>query len=111
MPSAHAVDWKINSSLTETAELNDNRRLLFNPTGESYNTISRLLLDATALTATSSLILHSALTYRTFDGPGEVGELPTFDKAFSGTYNKTDMLSTYNATASYRENDLATTQL
>jgi hypothetical protein len=67
---ALAVDWTVNSSISETVELNSNqflRTMLAGGTLGSYTTISA---NAQALTPTSRLILDGNISYSKYWGPG-----------------------------------------
>jgi hypothetical protein len=70
---ALAWDWSVNSSLSETVELNSNqflRSMLAAGTLGSYTTITA---DAQARTATSRLILDGDINYQKYWGPGTEG--------------------------------------
>jgi hypothetical protein len=70
---ALAWDWSVNSSLSETVELNSNqflRSMLAAGTLGSYTTITA---NAQARTATSRLILDGDINYQKYWGPGTEG--------------------------------------
>ena len=71
MPNAHAVDWKINSSLSESVDISDNRKMAINPPGTSYSSVSSLMFDARALTPSSLFALVGNLNYRAYGGPAK----------------------------------------
>jgi len=110
-PGARAADLNIKSSLSESVEISDNRRLAVNPPGNSYNSVSSLMFDAKALTPTSSAGLVGNLKYLTFAGPGEEGSKNTLDKDVTVSFGKTEKRTNYNLWASYRESDLSSAQL
>src|SRR5450432_4528381 len=66
---AYAVDWALNSTLSETVELNDNPflRALAAGTFSSYSTIAA---NAIARTPTSKFIFDGDVNYRKYWGPG-----------------------------------------
>jgi len=110
-PGARALDWNIRSSLSESLEFNDNRRMAVNPPGNSYNSVSSLMFDARALTPTSVAGLVGNLRYLTFAGPGEEGSKNTLDKDATFTFEKRAKLTTYNFITSWSQADAATIQL
>jgi hypothetical protein len=70
---ALAVDWSVNSSLSETVELNTNqflRSMLAAGTLGSYSTITA---NAEARTPTSRFIFDGDITYQKYWGPGTEG--------------------------------------
>jgi hypothetical protein len=105
------MDWNIKSSLSENLEFNDNRRMLANPAGNSYNSVSSLLFNATALTPTSSAAFIGNLKYLTFAGPGEADSRNTLDKYVTTRFEKKEKRTSYNFSASYHESDASTVQL
>ena len=111
MPSARAVDLSLKSSLTETLEFNNNRKMQPNSAGNSYNSVSALVFDAHALTPTSRLDVIGGLTYNTYAGPGEANTLNTLNNNVSARFEKTTKLTTYNLNASRSERDTSTIQL
>ena len=111
VPSARAVDWNIRSTLSETVEFNDNRKMQNNSAGNSYNSVSALVFDARALTPTSRLDLNGGLTYRAFAGPGEADTENTLDNRVSARFEKSTKLTTYNLIASRSETQTSTIQL
>ena len=85
--AAFAVDWSINSSLSESVELNDNQFLRTSPAASlgSYSTITA---NAEARTPTSKLDFDSDATYSKYWGPGTDG-LPLtefLNYGFKGRY-------------------------
>jgi hypothetical protein len=69
---AFAVDWALNSTLSETVELNDNPflRAVAAGTLSSYSTI---LANATARTPTSKFIFDGSVSYQKYWGSGVDG--------------------------------------
>jgi hypothetical protein len=70
---AFAVDWSVNSTLSETVELNSNqflRSMLAAGTLGSYSTITA---NAQARTPTSRFIFDGDITYQKYWGPGTEG--------------------------------------
>ena len=67
--SAYAVDWALNSTLSETVEANDNPFLRALAAGafDSYSTIA---LNAVARTPTSKFTFDGNVNYRKYWGPG-----------------------------------------
>jgi hypothetical protein len=70
---ALAVDWSLNSSLSETVELNTNQFLLSPSAGGSLGSYSTLTADAVAKTPTSRFIFDGDITYQKYWGPGTEG--------------------------------------
>jgi len=66
---AYAVDWALNSTLSQTVELNDNPflRAVAAGTLSSYSTI---LANATARTPTSKFLFDGSIGYQKYWGPG-----------------------------------------
>jgi hypothetical protein len=66
---AYAVDWSLNSTLSQTVELNDNPflRAVAAGTLSSYSTI---LANATARTPTSKFLFDGSIGYQKYWGPG-----------------------------------------
>jgi hypothetical protein len=68
---AHALDWSLNSTLSERTELSDNAFLLSpKPIGATLGTFSTITGDATARTPTSRFSLDGDITYTKYLGPG-----------------------------------------
>ena len=85
--AAYAVDWSINSSLSESVELNDNQFLRTSP-APSLGSYSRITANADARTPTSKLDLDTDATYSKYWGPGTDG-LPLtefLNYGFKGRY-------------------------
>ena len=85
--AAFAVDWSINSSLSESVELNDNQ-FLRTPPAASLGSYSTITANAEARTPTSKLDLDSDATYKKYWGPGTEG-LPLtefLNYGFKGRY-------------------------
>ncbi len=66
---AYAVDWSLNSTLSQTVELNDNPflRAVAAGTLSSYSTV---LANATARTPTSKFLFDGSIGYQKYWGPG-----------------------------------------
>ena len=108
--SAQAVDWSVQSTLSETLEINDNRQMRFKPLGMSYNPSTWLGVDASALTPTSRLDLNGYLKYRIYAGPGEQGIPDALDRGVCGRFEKWQKLTSYNLTGSHSEIDTSSIQ-
>src|SRR5258708_39899519 len=70
---AFALDWSVNSSLSETVELNSNqflRSMLAAGTLASYSTITA---NAEARTPTSRFVFDGDISYQKYWGPGTDG--------------------------------------
>jgi hypothetical protein len=67
---AHALDWLVNSTLSERAEISDNAFMSPKPFGPSLASFSTVTGDATALTPTTRFSLTGDLTYTKYLGPG-----------------------------------------
>jgi hypothetical protein len=67
--SAYAVDWALNSTLTETVEANDNPFLRAVAAG-AFNSYSSIAVDAVARTPTSKFAFDGNVNYRKYWGPG-----------------------------------------
>ncbi len=111
IPSAHAVDWKISATQSETVEVNNNRLMLAIPRGESYNSINQLLFNARALAPGSTFTFNGTIDYRTFGGPGEATTLNSSNNSVKASYEKVAKQTTYNAYLSRVETDTSTLQL
>jgi hypothetical protein len=70
---ALAWDWSINSSLSETVELNTNQFLRSMLAGGTLGSYSTITANAQARTPTSRLILDGDITYQKYWGPGTEG--------------------------------------
>jgi hypothetical protein len=67
---AHALDWSLNSTLSERTELSDNAFLSPKPIGATLGTFSTITGDATARTPTSRFSLDGDITYTKYLLPG-----------------------------------------
>ena len=110
-PGAWAADWSINSTLSESLEISDNRQLNTNPLGPSYNSYSSLFVDVLGQTPTSRFETSGNLKYRDYNGRGEEGQLNAWDKDITARFETSQKLTTYNAFASYSETQTSAIQL
>jgi hypothetical protein len=111
MPSAHAFDWMVRSTLTETVEASDNRRLLTNPMGPSYTSLTSLLFDATARTPTSRFNLNGGLSYSAYAGPGETDTRNVLNNNVAARFEQSGKISSYFVTATRTESETSQIQL
>jgi hypothetical protein len=70
---AFAYDWSVNSSLSETVELNSNQFLSSMLAGGTLGSYSTLTANAQARTPTSRFIFDGDITYQKYWGPGTEG--------------------------------------
>jgi hypothetical protein len=70
---ALAVDWSVNSSLSETVELNSNQFLNSMLAGGTLGSYSTITANAQARTPTSRFIFDGGITYQKYWGPGTEG--------------------------------------
>jgi hypothetical protein len=70
---ALAWDWSLNSTLSQTFELNNNQFMNTQPAGASLGSYSTITANAVALTPTSRLTVDSNVGYRKYWGPGTDG--------------------------------------
>jgi hypothetical protein len=84
--AAYAVDWSIQTTQSETVELNDNQFLKTSPAG-SLGSYSTLTANAEARTSTSKFDFNGDGTYNKYWGPGVDG-LPseTMNYGFNAHY-------------------------
>jgi hypothetical protein len=71
--SARAYDWSVNSTLSETVELNSNQFLRSMLAGGTLGSYSTITADAQARTPTSRFIFDGDITYQKYWGPGTEG--------------------------------------
>lgn len=84
MPAAAwAVDWSVQSTATETIELNDNQFLATSPAGGTVSSYSSISERAEARTPTTKFDFTSDASYRKYWGPGAAG-LPLTDNLAYG---------------------------
>jgi hypothetical protein len=85
--AAYAFDWSIQTTQSESVELNDNQFLKTPPTGGSIGSYSTLTANAEARTYDSKFDLNSDGTYNKYWGPGVDG-LPseTLNYGFKAHY-------------------------
>lgn len=84
MPAAAwAVDWSVQSTATETIELNDNQFLATSPSGGTVSSFSSISEKAEARTPTTKFDFTSDASYRKYWGPGAAG-LPLTDNLAYG---------------------------
>jgi hypothetical protein len=110
-PSAHAFDWTVRSTLTETVEASDNRKLLTNPKGPSYTSLTSLLFDATARTLTSRFNLTGGLSYSAYAGPGETDTRDVLNNNVAARFEQSGKTSSYFITATRTESETSQIQL
>jgi hypothetical protein len=70
---AWAVDWAINSTLSETTELNSNLFLNSMVAGGAFGSYSTISTNATARTPDSEFDFNGSINYRKYFGPGAEG--------------------------------------
>ena len=70
---ALAVDWSLNSSLSESVELNTNQFLSSPSAGGTLGSYSTLTANADARTPTSRFIFDGDISYQKYWGPGTEG--------------------------------------
>lgn len=96
--AAFAVDWSINSTISQSVELNDNQFLKTMLAGGSLGSYTTLSANAVARTATSKFDFDSDGTYQKYWGAGVDGLPSEFTRyGFRGHYE------TYGKTAGDRE--------
>ena len=71
--AAWGVDWSVQSTATETIELNDNQFLATAPAGGTVSSYSSISEKAEARTPTSKFDFTSDASYRKYWGPGAEG--------------------------------------
>jgi hypothetical protein len=71
--AAFAVDWSVNSTLSETVELNDNQFLRTMLAGGTLGSYSTITANAEARTPTSRFSFDGDITYQKYWGPGTEG--------------------------------------
>jgi hypothetical protein len=109
--STSAFDWRVRSTISESLEFNDNRNMAAVPRGDSYLSVTSLLFNADAVTPTSRLNINTDLAYRAYAGSAEENTKNTLDKGISASFAKSEKLTTYNVSASWREFETAAVQL
>ena len=70
---AFALDWSVNSSLSETVELSNNQFLRSMLAGGTLGSYSTITANAEARTPTSRFIADGDITYQKYWGPGTEG--------------------------------------
>ncbi len=81
--AAWGVDWSVQSTATETVELNDNQFLATSPAGGTVSSFSTVTEKAEARTPTSKFDFTSDVSYRKYWGPG-AASLPLTDNLTYG---------------------------
>jgi len=81
--AAWGVDWSVQSTASETVELNDNQFLATSPAGGTVSSYSAISEKAEARTATSKFDFTSDASFRKYWGPGAAG-LPLTDNLAYG---------------------------
>jgi hypothetical protein len=109
--TAEAADTQIRAFFGQTGEISDNRQLSPNPKGESYGSVTNLLVDAIARTATTTFQLVGDLAYRVYGGPGDQGTPDALDKGVVGRITHSDKLGKYYVAGSWRQRDVSQVQL
>lgn len=97
--AARAVDWSLNSTASQTVELNDNLSLSPKPPGGTVGSYSTISANAEARTATSKFDFDSNVNYNKYFGPGAatLPDTESLNYAFKGHYE------TYGKNTSDRE--------
>jgi hypothetical protein len=70
---AWAVDWAINSTLSESVEFNNNLYLNSMVAGGAFGSYSTISTNATARTPDSEFDFNGSINYRKYFGPGVEG--------------------------------------
>jgi hypothetical protein len=109
--AAEAADTRIRAFLGQTGEVSDNRQLSKNSKGESYSSVSTLLVDAIARTATTTIQVVGDLAYRAYGGPGDRQTPDALDKGVVGRITHEDRLGKYYVAGSLRQRDVSQVQL
>ena len=106
-----AADSEIRAIFSQSIEANDNRSLAADPIGESYSSVSTIVVDAVARTPTASLIVTGDIAYRAYGGPGENDTQDTLDKGGFARIESTDKLGKYYFSGLWRQQDVSELQL
>lgn len=86
--AASALDWSLQSTQSETFELNDNQFLATTPNGGTVSSFTTASEKAEARTATSKFDLTADTSYRKYWGPGAEGLPVSYNLTygFNGRY-------------------------
>lgn len=112
--AAHAVDWSINSTISESVELNDNQFLRTTPAGTvgSYTSLSSVF---TARTPTTRFDFTPDFSYKKYWGPGVEGSTlaQSMNEGAKLHFEKIGKIARDRdyVDASWRQSDLATSVL
>jgi hypothetical protein len=109
--AAQAADTEIRASFGQTFQASDNRKLVPNSPGDSYSSISTLVLNAVARTARSTFEVIGNLAYRAYAGSGEQMQPNTFDRGILGIATYRDRYTKYFISGSYQQRDASTVQI
>lgn len=108
---ALAADWTVKSLFSQELQVSDNAFLRTAPVGETYSSISTLMLDAVGRTPTMRFQLNADVSYLTYAGPGAMGTPNALGYGAKARLEKTDRLTTYHLATSYRHQDATSAQL
>ena len=110
LPAAHAGDWSASARFSQSVEANNNRALSVNPAGETYESVSRLMLSSIARLPGLRLEADADLSYQALGGPGANANSAPMDNGVRLKAERGDSLTKYYLLGTWRRQDAIAAQ-
>ena len=111
VPTALAGDWSAKARFSQSLEADDNRAFSVNPAGETYESVSRLMLSSVARLPGLRFEADADVSYRGLWGPGADANNTPMDNGVRLRAEKADSLTKYYLLGSWRRQDAIAAQV
>ena len=111
LSGALAVDLVLKSQLGQSVEFNDNRDLTPKSKGDTYSSVSSLMVDAIARTPDTKYTANLDLNYQAFAGPGADLLTDALNHGLRASMESKYKVMTYNLAGSWSRRDASTVQI
>lgn len=111
LPAALAGDWSANARFSQSLEASDNRALSINPAGETYESVSRVMLSTIARLPGLRFEADADLSYQALGGPGANANSAPMDNGVRLKAERGDALTKYYLLGTWRRQDAIAAQV
>jgi hypothetical protein len=110
-PATFAADWSANARFSQSLQADDNRALSINPAGETYESVSRIMLGTVARSPGLRFEADADLSYQGLWGPGaDANNAPMDNGVRLKAERSADPLTKYYLLGSWRRQDAIAAQ-
>ena len=109
--ATEAADWSVESTISETAEFDDNIRLESDSPGAVWGLTTSLSVALHGQTRTLELDLKVGFDYSVFTGPGDNGKLDSFDQHAFARVGRNGQRTTIGLSGVVRRQDTRTSEI